>query len=132
CRLFLVFVISFQISFCVDAFAGVNDKVGGGSGSAQAGGSSGDDILIYVAAAAVVGLVVWKVISDRNKKAETEEKSDSTKAMILMPLQKENNGTAAIIRNMQEKIPVKLTLGVNSSNYFMNDKKVSVGIRYSF
>ena len=126
----LICSLSLQLFFYSETYADVKDKIGGSGSSEVQAESSGDNFLIYVAAAAVVGLIAWKVISDRNKKSEIED-ADSTQALILKPLQN-SNGLAGEVNNLKEKLPVDLFLGVNSSTPLINDRRINFGVKLKF
>ncbi len=86
-------------------FYKVSDKIGGSSGSTgQAQDNSNDNTtLIIIGAAVIAGVLVYKLVLDKDEPKKDEKKdSTSNQSLLIRQLNKSNNNIASEIKKLQQ------------------------------
>ncbi len=139
--LIIVLIFGLQVLFAPSVSAqsieNTADKLGAGSGSSSNDSNSGGTTALYILGGAVlVGLLVWKVISDKNKEKEKQtEPQDSVKQKTVALNFRQSLNKYDLkqeIAKAEEKIPVKLYVGIRRESYTLPENSVILGVSYSF
>lgn len=109
----------------------VNEDIGGG-GSSTSEGSGSDNTFLYVAAGVIIiGLIVWKVISDKKKpKTDDNTKTDSTKTSLKNYFYKDLSNQESEIQKIRNQMPVELFLGWKTVQQNVPCENLSLGLKF--
>lgn len=133
CILIIAFslqTILFPAMIAAQSIEAINANVGGRSSAADDSGNS--NTFLYIAAGVIlVGVIVWKVISDKKKtKTEGESKSDSTKTSMENIFQNNLSKTNSGHQRIQNNLPVELFLGWKQNFKIVRDESIFLGLKF--
>lgn len=108
-----------------------NEDIGGGS-SSTSDGSGSDNTFLYVAAGVIIiGLIVWKVISDKKKpKTDDNTKTDSTKTSSKDYFYKNLSNKESELQKIRDQMPVELFLGWKTVQQNVPCENFSLGLKF--
>ena len=108
-----------------------NEDIGGGS-SSTSDGSGSDNTFLYVAAGVIIiGLIIWKVISDKKKpKIDDNTKTDSTKTSLKDNFYNELSNQESEFQKIHNQMPVELFFGWKSVQQNTPGENLSLGLKF--
>lgn len=108
----------------------INENIGGGSKPVQSESKSNNTVLYIAAGVVVVGLLVWKVLSDRkDAKQKHEGNTDSTKVSLEGVFFKESNEYLTEIKKINDFLPVEVKVGLGEFEREKIYNNLSIGLR---
>lgn len=108
-----------------------NEDIGGGS-SSTSDGSGSDNTFLYVAAGVIIiGLIIWKVISDKKKpKIDDNTKTDSTKTSLKDNFYNDLSNQESEFQKIRNQMPVELFFGWKSVQQNTPGENLSLGLKF--
>lgn len=128
--LIVVFLLTIVIS-CSDLYAQqiykINDKIGGSPGTTDV--QSSDDGMLYIIGGVVIAAILIYALT--RDKPEIKDDTDSTKAEVSNLYH--NNSTGIVLPNNPDsyRLPVDFYFGIKKIDYFNDENKYELGVRFS-
>lgn len=127
----VILIITFSTSLVFSqSIERINENIGGGSKPVQSDSKNSNTFLYIAAGVVVVGLVVWKVLSDRkDSKQKNEGKTDSTKVSLNENFFAQPENYLNDANRIQHLIPADIFLGFGENERETKLNKLTIGLR---
>jgi hypothetical protein len=107
----------------------IYEDIGGGSGSTNTEVESNDDYTLYIVGGLLVtGIVVYALLRDKKENPT----SDTTAAILDSDFLEKNLSYSERVANVQSKIPINISFGMQRDKALKDDKRYFVGLNYNF
>lgn len=130
-RISLILIISIFI-FSNDSFAQsglrVFDDIGGGSSGSTQTDNSNDNTTIYVVGGLVIAGILAYALFFKEKKKDADTTASLNSKLIYSEIVDLDNANENI-RQVKDKMPVDLFLGIRNNEAVLNDRIYQVGLR---
>jgi len=130
-RISLILIISIFI-FSNDFFAQsglrVFDDIGGGSSGSTQTDNSNDNTTIYVVGGLVIAGILAYALFFKEKKKDADTTASLNSKLIYSEIVDLDNANENI-RQVKDKMPVDLFLGIRNNEAVLNDRIYQVGLR---